>query len=87
MQLKSNLINSRLFFGHVIVAAALAVMVIIWGTNYSFGVFFTPLLREFGWARAVTTGAFGLAMLLEGFGGMFMGRMNDRFGARWVVTI
>jgi MFS family permease len=87
MRQKNNSNNSRLFFGHVIVTAALAVMVIIWGTNYSFGVFFTPLLREFGWTRAVTTGAFGLAMFLEGFGGMFMGHMNDRFGSRWVVTI
>jgi len=80
-------LRKSLFFGHVIVTASLAMMVIVWGINYSFGVFFTPLLREFGWTRAVTTGAFGLAMLLEGFGGMFMGRMNDRFGARWVVTI
>ena len=87
MQQKRNSINSSLFFGHVIVMAALAVMVIVWGTNYSFGVFFTPILKEFGWTRAVTTGAFGLAMLLEGFGGMFMGRLNDHFGARWVVTI
>lgn len=87
MQQKNNSINSPLFLGHVIVTAALVIMVIVWGTNYSFGVFFTPILREFGWTRAITTGAFGLAMLLEGFGGMFMGRMNDRFGARWVVTI
>ncbi len=87
MPQKQNSIKSSLFFGHVIVMAALAVMVIVWGTNYSFGVFFTPILKEFGWTRAVTTGAFGLAMLLEGFGGMFMGRLNDRFGARWVVTI
>ncbi len=87
MQPKSDAIKPTLFFGHIIVTAALAIMIIVWGTNYSFGVFFTPLLNEFGWTRAVTTGAFGLAMFLEGFGGMFMGRLNDRFGARWVVTI
>jgi MFS family permease len=87
MQPTSNPTRPPLFFGHIIVAAALLILIIIWGTNYSFGVFFTPLLREFGWTRAITTGAFGLAMFLEGFGGMFMGRMNDRFGARWVVTV
>ena len=84
---KNSADNSPLFFGHVIVVAALAVMVLMWGTNYSFGVFFTPLRLEFAWTQAATAGAFGLAMLLEGFGSMFMGRMNDRFGARWVVTI
>ncbi len=87
MQQKHKSFKFPLFFGHVIVMVALAVMVIVWGTNYSFGVFFIPILKEFGWTRAITTGAFGLAMLLEGFGGMFMGRMNDRFGARWIVTI
>lgn len=87
MQQNHKSVKSPFFFGHVIVAVGLAIMVIVWGINYSFGVFLTPILREFGWTRAATTGAFGLAMLLEGFGGMFMGRLNDRFGARWVVTI
>lgn len=87
MAQKNSADNSPLFFGHIIVLAALAVMVLMWGTNYSFSVFFTPLRIEFGWTQAATAGAFGLAMLLEGFGSMFIGRMNDRFGARWVVTI
>jgi len=75
------------FYGYIIVTAAVLIMVIAWGTNYSFGIFFTPLLREFGWTRAVTSGAFSLAMLLEGFGGMFLGRINDRLGARLVMTV
>jgi len=50
MQQKRNSINSPPFSGYVIVLAALAVMAIVWGTNYSFGVFFTPILREFGYA-------------------------------------
>jgi MFS family permease len=74
-------------YGYVIVLVAFLVMVIAWGANYSFGVFFTPLLREFGWTRAITSGPFSVAILLEGFGGMFMGRICDRFGPRSVVTV
>jgi len=75
------------YYGYIIVTAAVLIMVIAWGTNYSFGIFFTPLLKEFGWTRAMTSGAFSLAMFLEGFGGMFFGRINDRLGARRVMTV
>ena len=72
---------------YIIVSIAFIVMVIAWGVNYSFGVFFTPLLDEFGWTRAMTSGAFSLAMFSEGFGGVFMGRICDRFGPRLVVSV
>ncbi|MBW2593120.1 MAG: MFS transporter [Deltaproteobacteria bacterium] len=75
------------YYGYIIVAIAFMIMLIAWGINYSFGVFFTPLLREFGWSRAMTSGAFSLGIFLEGFGGMFMGRICDRFGPRSVVTV
>ena len=74
-------------FAYIIVAIAFFIMVIVWGANYSFGVFFTPLLKEFGWTRAITSGPFSLAIFIEGFGGMFMGRICDRFGPRLVVTV
>jgi MFS family permease len=75
------------YYRYIIVSIAFIVMVIAWGVNYSFGVFFTPLLDEFGWTRAMTSGAFSLAMFSEGFGGIFMGRICDRFGPRLVVSV
>jgi MFS family permease len=75
------------YYGYFIVAIAFLIMVIAWGVNYSFGVFFTPLLREFGWSRAMTSGAFSLGIFLEGLGGMYMGRICDRFGPRSVVAV
>ncbi len=73
-------------YGYMIVALSLLIMVIAWGVNYSFGVFLTPLLDEFGWTRAMTSGAFSLAMLMEGLGGIFMGRLTDKVGPRVVMT-
>jgi len=75
------------YYRYILVVIAFLVMMIAWGVNYSFGVFFTPLLDEFGWTRAMTSGAFSLGIFLEGFGGMFMGRICDRFGPKVVVSI
>jgi MFS family permease len=79
--------ESSYYYRYIIVGIAFLVMMIAWGANYSFGVFFTPLLDEFKWTRAMTSGAFSLGIFLEGFGGMFMGRICDRFGPRLVVSI
>ena len=41
----------RFFYGYVVVVAAFLILVVMWGTFYSFGVFFKPLLTEFGFLR------------------------------------
>ena len=54
----------RFFYGYIVVVAALCIMIAIWGAYYAFGVFFKPMLTEFGWTRAMTSGAFSLSMVL-----------------------
>ena len=76
----------KFFYGYFVVLAAFLTLVITWGTMYSFGVFFKPLLTEFGWTRAMTSGAYSLYYLLHGFFYIFTGRLNDRFGPRIIVT-
>lgn len=75
------------FYGYLVVAAATIIMLAMWGTYYSFGIFFKPLLTEFGWTRAMTSGAFSLSTILHGMGGIFAGRLTDRFGPRMVIRI
>jgi len=75
------------FYGYIIVGAAFVVMVLVWGTFYSFGVFFKPVLIEFGWTRAMTSGAYSLSFVLYGLLGIVMGGLTDRFGPRLVVTV
>jgi len=79
--------NPKLFYGYIIVAAAFVMLTVMGGTYYSFGVFFTPLLTEFGWTRAMTSGAFSLSILLEGVLGIVMGKATDRWGPRMVITL
>ena len=57
------------------------------GAVFSFSVFFAPLQQEFGWTRAVTSAAFSLHMIVQGFLAIGVGRLNDRFGPRVIVTV
>ncbi|MGE5839120.1 MAG: MFS transporter, partial [Deltaproteobacteria bacterium] len=76
-----------LFYGYVIAAACFAIQATGIGTHVSFGIFFKPLLADYGWTRASLAGAHSLAFLLMGFLGIFVGRLNDRFGPRVLLTV
>lgn len=79
--------SPRLFYGYIIVFCAFFIILIAQGTYYSFGVFFESVLTEFGWTRALTSGAFSVALFLHGFVAVGNGRLNDRFGSRLIVTV
>ncbi len=73
--------------GWMIVAAGFLTLMVSWGSQFAFSVFFVPLTREFGWDRASTAGIFSLSILIFGVGSIFAGRMADRWGPRWVVGL
>ncbi|MFC2047244.1 MFS transporter, partial [Chloroflexota bacterium] len=75
------------FYGYVIIVVSVCIMVISWGTFFSFGVFLEPLLTEFGLTRAVTSSIYSLALFVNGFLSIVIGRLNDRFGPRLAVTV
>jgi len=74
-------------FYNYIVIASFFIMTLTYGAMYSFSVFFEPLLDDFGWTRAMTSGAFSLFMVFHGFLYIITGRLNDRFGPRVLLTI
>ncbi len=77
----------RFFYGYFIVMLAFLIMLVIHGVFIAFGVFFNPVLTEFGWTRAMTSGAFSLSMIFIGLLGIVVGRLTDRFGPRIVLTV
>ncbi len=79
--------NSGFFYGYFVIAASFITMVGIWSAYYAFGIFFKPLLNEFGWTRAMTSGAFSTATLTSGFLAVIMGGLTDRIGPRPVMTL
>jgi MFS family permease len=80
-------IRPKFFYGYVIVAAALLMAIAMWGARFSFGVFFSPVLEEFGWTRAATSGGFSLTWVFTGLLSIAVGRLNDQFGPRLIMTI
>ncbi len=77
----------RLFYGWVITGVGCLVMVVCFGVQYSFGVFFKSLIAEFGWTRAATSGIFSLYMVVRAVTGIGMGHVADRRGAKLTVII
>src|SRR3954452_4897948 len=78
---------ARRFYGNTVVAAAAFIMVLVFAVHYAFGVFFKPVLTDFGWTRATTAGAFSLVWVTQGLVSIVMGGLNDRFGPRMVLTV
>ena len=78
--------KSAPFYGWVVVGTAFAVLLMAYGAQFAFGIFFTALLEEFGWSRAGLSGAFALyAFLYSGFG-LISGRLTDLWGPRVVIS-
>lgn len=61
-------------------------MVVTYLTLFAYGVFFKPLLDEFGCTRAMISGAFSLNNLSFGLASIITGRLTDRIGPRLVIT-
>ena len=78
---------SRFFYGYIIAVAGLVIMMAMFSTRYAFGVFLKPVQSDFGWSRAMISGAFSLSMIMEGLVGIAMGVLNDKFGPRIVLTV
>ncbi len=79
-------IKDRLFYGWVVVIAFLIICTIIFGTRYSFGVFFKSLESEFSLTRGATSGIFSAYMAFSCVFAILGGWALDRYGPR-IVTL
>ena len=78
-------LKDRLFYGWVVVIACLIIATVIYGINYSFGVFLKPLESEFGLTRGAISGVFSVYMLFGCVFGILGGWALDRYGPRVVA--
>ena len=79
--------SGKFFYGYRIVAASSVIQMMYLGCVFSFGVFFPEFEAEFGWSRASISGASSLMVLMMGMLAIFMGRVNDAFGPRVLLTV
>jgi MFS family permease len=71
------------YYGWRIVAVAFLTHCLTVGcVFYSFGVFFTPLIREFGWSRAELSWGFSSVSIFGALYAPFAGKIVDRYGPR-----
>lgn len=77
----------RIFYGWIITGLVFLNMATAYGAQYSFGVFFPSLVKEFHWSRQDLSGAFALYCLIYNFLGILLGRLTDRLGPRTVLII
>ena len=77
----------RYYYGFVIAALGFLIQAIFWGTYRSFGLFFNPLINEFGWTRAELAGAASVGWLIVGLMNFPAGAAVDKFGPRRTLTI
>ncbi len=78
----------RIFYGWYIVGASILMNTYLSLSFFQgFQVFFLPILNEFQWSRAATSGAFSLRQLETGVLAPLVGILADRWGVRRVIFI
>jgi len=78
--------HPRIFYGWYIVGACIALNFYLSVVFFQgFQVFFIPILTEFAWSRALTSGAYSLRQLESGLLAPVLGFLVDRWGPRNVI--
>lgn len=76
----------RLYRGWIVVVVSATVLFVNASLLYSFGVFFKPILEELNCGRAVLSACYSLALIFAAFGGIFGGKLSDKFSLRVMLT-
>jgi MFS family permease len=77
----------QLYYGYFVALSSFMIILMGWGIFSIYGVFFNPLSEEFGWSRAITSGAYSLSVLISGILGMVAGRLSDKLGPKKVIIL
>ncbi len=79
--------KTRIFYGWVIVAAGCTILVLEFGCQYSYGIFFTELRTDLGWTGTMVSGAYSLFMFTHGVTYFWAGSFSDRHGPRLTLMM
>ena len=79
--------SPRIFYGWVIVLVSFLTLLLVMGTRFSFGVFYSSMLADMGWGRAATAGIFSVSMLVYALVALGVGAAFDRLGPRRMLPL
>ena len=77
--------RTNIFYGWFVVVGGALVAMGMTGTQFSFGVFLTPMTDEFEWTRATLSLAFGTTFMLSGLLRPVAGFLADRYSPKVVA--
>jgi MFS family permease len=80
-------LKTKYFYGYNIVVTSFFIQAICIGAMFTYGVFFQEFQQEFGWSRALISGAASIAFFVMGAGAVLAGTLNDRIGPRIILTV
>ncbi|MBW1702562.1 MAG: MFS transporter, partial [Deltaproteobacteria bacterium] len=79
--------NRFFYYGWVITSAGLVILTVETGIMITFGIFFKPILAEFGWTTSRLSGVFSAFMIVRILSSLALGYLADRFGVRLIVIL
>ncbi len=79
--------RGKYYYGYNILAASFIMQGICYGAMFTYGVFFKEFQTEFGWSRAMISGASSLSFLIAGAFGIPAGRLNDKIGPKALSVV
>lgn len=79
--------KKEVYYGWIVVAGVFFMVAVSCGSFYSFGVFFVPIMEEFGWTRGVISGVLLVSGITYAVAVPLIGSIADRFGYKWISII
>ncbi|MBI3091871.1 MAG: MFS transporter [Candidatus Tectomicrobia bacterium] len=77
----------KLYYGWIIVGVSFVCFALAVGARFSFSIFYVALLKDFGWSRGSTAGAYSLGMVVYALSSPLVGGLFDRFGPRGLFPL
>ncbi|MFO7965413.1 MAG: MFS transporter [Desulfobacterales bacterium] len=78
--------QSKVFYGWWVVGACALIALAAAVTRYAFSIFMPYMLQDLGWTRAAIGAALTLHMIVYAVGAVFIGRLTDKYGSRWIMS-
>lgn len=73
------------YYGWIVTGASFC-LTLIYGFILSFGVFLDPIIKEFGWSNALTSGVYSTYWIFWTFSALLMGTLADRYSPRLILS-
>ncbi len=79
--------KKEVYYGWIVVTGVFFMVAVSCGSFYSFGVFFVPIMEEFGWTRGVISGVPFVSGVTYAVAVPLIGSIADRFGYKWISIV